>query len=75
MPPPVRGIEASARTNAYLAAGLGLMFAFFGEDPFGPQLEAAIHNKTVTYDFARLMEGARKVKCSEFGDEIIKQLG
>jgi len=38
-------------------------------------LERAIANKTVTYDFARMMEGARKVKCSEFGDEIIKNLG
>ena len=38
-------------------------------------LESAIINKTVTYDFARQMAGARKVKCSEFGDEIIKHLG
>jgi isocitrate dehydrogenase len=38
-------------------------------------LEKSIGNKTVTYDFARLMEGAKKVKCSEFGDEIIKNLG
>ena len=34
----------------------------------------AIKNKTVTYDFARLMDGAKKVKCSEFGDEIIKNM-
>ncbi len=38
-------------------------------------LEAAINHKTVTYDFARLMEGAKKIKCSEFADEIIKNLG
>jgi isocitrate dehydrogenase len=38
-------------------------------------LEAAINAKTVTYDFARLMEGAKKIKCSEFGDAIIKHLG
>jgi isocitrate dehydrogenase len=38
-------------------------------------LEKSITNKTVTYDFARLMEGAKKIKCSEFGDEIIKNLG
>ena len=37
-------------------------------------LEKAIGQKTVTYDFARLMEGAREVKCSEFGDCIIKQM-
>jgi isocitrate dehydrogenase len=34
----------------------------------------AIAAKTVTYDFARLMDGATKVKCSEFGDEIIKHM-
>jgi isocitrate dehydrogenase len=38
-------------------------------------LEGAIEAKTVTYDFARLMQGAKKIKCSEFGDEIIKHLG
>jgi isocitrate dehydrogenase len=37
-------------------------------------LDAAIQSKTVTYDFARLMEGAREVKCSEFGDAIIKSM-
>jgi len=34
-------------------------------------LEKSIAAKTVTYDFARLMEGAKKVKCSEFGSEMI----
>ncbi|CAN5574444.1 hypothetical protein BH10PLA1_BH10PLA1_11960 [soil metagenome] len=38
-------------------------------------LEKSIANKTVTYDFARQMEGAKKIKCSEFADEIIKNLG
>jgi isocitrate dehydrogenase len=28
----------------------------------------------VTYDFARLMEGAREVKCSEFGTAIIESM-
>ena len=36
--------------------------------------DGAINAKTVTYDFARLMEGAKEVKCSEFGDEIIKHM-
>ena len=31
-------------------------------------------SKTVTYDFARLMEGAKKVKCSEFGAAVIENL-
>jgi isocitrate dehydrogenase len=37
-------------------------------------LENAIQSKIVTYDFARLMEGAKEVKCSEFGDVIIKNM-
>jgi isocitrate dehydrogenase len=37
-------------------------------------LEGAIKSRVVTYDFARLMQGAREVKCSEFGDEIIKRM-
>ncbi len=38
-------------------------------------VNGAIRAKTVTYDFARLMEGATKVKCSEFGDAVIKHMG
>lgn len=34
-------------------------------------MEAAIGNKTVTYDFERLMSGATLLKCSEFGNAII----
>lgn len=37
-------------------------------------MEKAINNKTVTYDFARLMEGATEVKCSEFADAIIQHM-
>ena len=38
-------------------------------------LDKTIGAKTVTYDFARLMEGAKEVRCSEFADEMIKQMG
>lgn len=38
-------------------------------------LEKTILNKTVTYDLARLMEGATELKCSAFGDAIIKNMG
>jgi isocitrate dehydrogenase len=38
-------------------------------------LEKAIAARTVTYDFARLMEGAKQVKCSEFASEMIKHMG
>jgi isocitrate dehydrogenase len=37
-------------------------------------LDGAIASKKVTYDFARLMEGATKIKCSEFGDNIIAHM-
>ncbi len=37
-------------------------------------IEGAIGKKRVTYDFERLMEGATKLKCSEFGDEIIANM-
>jgi len=37
-------------------------------------MDKTIGQKTVTYDFARLMEGAKEVKCSEFGDALIKNL-
>ena len=34
-------------------------------------MDGAISARTVTYDFARLMEGAKEVKCSQFGDAVI----
>jgi isocitrate dehydrogenase len=37
-------------------------------------LETSINNKTVTYDFARLMDQATQVKCSEFADKVIENM-
>ncbi len=37
-------------------------------------MDGAISAKTVTYDFARLMEGATEIKCSAFGEAIIKHM-
>ncbi|MBM4160127.1 MAG: NADP-dependent isocitrate dehydrogenase [Ignavibacteria bacterium] len=37
-------------------------------------LEKTIQSKTVTYDFARLMQGAKEVKCSGFGTAIIQNM-
>ncbi|WP_243291238.1 NADP-dependent isocitrate dehydrogenase [Bacillus sp. FJAT-47783] len=37
-------------------------------------MEKTIASKVVTYDFARLMEGATEVKCSEFGDALINNM-
>lgn len=38
-------------------------------------MDGAIGAGTVTYDFARLMEGAREVKCSEFAQEVVSHMG
>jgi isocitrate dehydrogenase len=37
-------------------------------------MEASILQKRVTYDFARLMEGATQVSCSGFGQVLIENL-
>ena len=55
-----------------------MMFRHLGWDDVADLIikgvEGAIAAKTVTYDFHRLMEGATKVKCSEFGQAIIKHM-
>ena len=55
-----------------------LMFEYMGWDKVAENiysgLERAIIEIKVTYDFHRLMEGATLLKCSEFGDEIIKNM-
>ena len=38
-------------------------------------MDGAIGNKEVTYDFHRLMEGAKLLKCSEFADAVVKHMG
>jgi len=55
-----------------------MMFDYMGWGKVGKTIEkglkGAIKSKRVTYDFERLMKGAELVKCSEFGDEIIKHM-
>ena len=55
-----------------------MMFEFMGWNEAAKLiekgLEKAIADKTVTYDFERLMDGATLLKCSEFGDAIIKNM-
>lgn len=43
-------------------------------DMITKSVENTISSKVVTYDFARLMDGATEVKCSEFANELIKNL-
>jgi isocitrate dehydrogenase len=55
-----------------------MMFRYLGwteaADLIVKGMEGAINARTVTYDFARLMENATEVKCSEFGEAIIKHM-
>ncbi len=55
-----------------------MMFRYFGwtkaADLIVTALEKTIQSKVVTYDFARLMDNAREVKCSEFGKAIISNM-
>jgi isocitrate dehydrogenase len=55
-----------------------MMFRYLGwteaADMILNALNKTIRSKVVTYDFARLMDGAKEVKCSEFGDAIVKNM-
>ncbi len=55
-----------------------MMFRYLGwteaADAVLKGIDGAIGAKTVTYDFHRLMEGATLLKCSEFGDAVIKHM-
>ena len=55
-----------------------MMFRYLGwneaADLIIHSLEKTIAQKVVTYDFARLMEGATEVKCSEFGKAVVKTM-
>lgn len=55
-----------------------MMFEYMGWDEVGELIvkgiEGAIGKKRVTYDFERLMDGATKLKCSEFAQEIIDNM-
>lgn len=55
-----------------------MMFRYLGwneaADLIIKGMDGAISAKTVTYDFARLMEGATEVSCSAFGDAVIQHM-
>jgi len=55
-----------------------MMFRYLGwtevADLILKGLNGAITSKKVTYDFARLMQGATQIKCSEFGDNLIAHM-
>jgi len=55
-----------------------MMFDYLGWSEVGQRIKEAmertISNKTVTYDLARQMKGAKKLKCSEFASAVIENL-
>lgn len=55
-----------------------MMFRYLGwteaADLIVKGMNGAIGAKSVTYDFARLMDGAKEIKCSEFGDALIAHM-
>ena len=59
-----------------LSGGLMLRYLGWSEaaDLIESAIEAAIEDRIVTYDFARLMDGATEVKTSEFADAVIERL-
>jgi len=62
--------------SVILSGEMMLRYMGWGEaaDLIVKGMEGAIAARTVTYDFHRLMEGARLLKCSEFGDAVIRQM-
>lgn len=74
--PKYTGLDKVNPGSLLLSAVLMLEYMGWQEaaDNIVNAMTETITQKTVTYDFARLMEGANEVKCSEFADAIIKNL-
>ncbi|MBC1743459.1 NADP-dependent isocitrate dehydrogenase [Listeria welshimeri] len=72
--PKYAGLDKVNPSSVILSGTLLLEHIGWGEAAalINHSMEKTIAAKTVTYDFARLMDGATEVKCSEFADEIIK---
>ncbi len=74
--PKYAGLDKVNPGSVILSGEMMLRYMGWNEaaDAIITAMDAAIAGKRVTYDFARLMEGATEVKCSEFADELIKQM-
>ncbi|MBC1685460.1 NADP-dependent isocitrate dehydrogenase [Listeria welshimeri] len=72
--PKYAGLDKVNPSSVILSGTLLLEHIGWGEAAalINNSMEKTIAAKTVTYDFARLMDGATEVKCSEFADELIK---
>lgn len=73
--PKYAGLDKVNPSSVILSGTLLLEHIGWGEAAtlINRSMEKTIAAKTVTYDFARLMDGATEVKCSEFADELIKK--
>lgn len=74
--PKYAGLDKVNPSSVILSAVLMLEHLGWREagDLITASMDKTIKSKVVTYDFARLMDGAKEVKCSEFADELIKNL-
>jgi isocitrate dehydrogenase len=74
--PKYAGLDKVNPTSVILSGEMMLRYMGWDEaaDRIVGSLEKTIEERIVTYDFARLMEGACEVKCSEFADAIIERM-
>jgi len=74
--PKYAGLDKVNPASLILSGELMLRYMGWGEaaDCIIRGLEKTVEEKIVTYDFARLMDGAQEVKCSEFADAIIERM-
>ncbi len=74
--PKYAGLDKVNPGSLILSGAMMLRFLGWGEaaDLVEEAMDAVISRKVVTYDFARQMEGAREVKCSEFGAALADEI-
>ncbi|HLS61194.1 MAG TPA: NADP-dependent isocitrate dehydrogenase [Virgibacillus sp.] len=74
--PKYAGLDKVNPSSVILSGVLMLEHLGWNEaaDLITTSMEKTINSKVVTYDFARLLDGAKKVKCSEFANELIKNM-
>jgi isocitrate dehydrogenase len=74
--PKYAGLDKANPSSLILSAKMMLEYIGWKEaaDLIWEALAKTIQSKVVTYDLARQMEGARELKCSEFAEEIVKNI-
>ena len=74
--PKYANLDKVNRGSVFLSGEIMLRYMGWVEaaDAIISAMDKTIGQKTVTYDFARLMEGAKEVKCSEFADALVRNM-